>query len=1401
MSKHSQRKRRIQQSLDIVNKYPEEALANLKNLQKGVRNTPTYGKIQDLIDGIENSLDEKRTSAYRKYFGQFRVNIPEQSQRNLIAIKKRVSRLYNANDISRYRKIWYQEIVPEITLKHVTRDLKSIRKRGYLMSLANREAEGDIASNAHTHGRSARAAHSYYTLGLKDHATVLYWDNKPEEINIHLGEAYQKKRNLLPGLWIGSHISPQVRAGHLPGKYFGNCLRRVYYTDDKKFTQYSDQEGRHITVECNRGEQIYSAENGLHEIFDGLLYQILEEISFISGSYQKALSDSPATILRQSFKHFFIPDVYPEAKDCTGMTSINKSYVSFPVAKKMDAALLEQLDNCILNAQFSELEALLKEHPQLIHAEIKEKPVINKIVEEFLKFEKSETKSWLKIIELMLENNVDFNGNSRSPFNDSVLGLLISDTRHEALELLEKLLNGIPDRKFPLIRHTVNFHHPQKLRSKFKTAEPILMALEMGNWPAFLLLIKYGVKVDPASTLIRCAYLGKLHDKLLILRDEYKADCNARTEYGDTVLSSAIDADDDNFIIWLRDNFPSLRINSDSEYSSSLHRAVCKQSLKALIALLQLEADPALTNFQGRTAYDLSLIFQHLPKDTTVGYKFYSFKGSPIYDELSNKEHARVINVYKAMTQIFEDKKCAISKNKQPTTTKTIIAAAILVKRTNKLGNTEILFIRKSMAYGQISNRFLFPGGLKDPKDKDLLSTSVRECEEETGITASNASTFYRSVVSSLDAEHHLEVAVADSNREEKEPVANDDAEEALWIDWTQVERRITATKKVLFFYNNIMIETSNALLVEAALKNDLETSKNQIDHELDLQYNTKFKLLEKIQAKDISGFENLIQNEGLNIDEIPCAAIGAILQDGWLDLALKLKANLDLPTELGEISAITALEYSITRRHFDQAKRLINHGANFNTLSNIKCNSLVLASAIPENSETLEFIRFLLMEKRAKISEDIGALALISSLSCQNLKTAELLLEYDTEEEIDLNRTYSDNSTTILKAAAKCGSFEFFAKLLTRQVDFSKTFNFDTAAYLGFLINDSLMTLSTQKLQAPGGEDLLGRMGILDKRAKTFSVEGIIHQIQMHKMVVKHTGQKIPKGVSIFGPQPLKPTAIMRTTNGRIECLFVHHLTAASNTIHFLDVHAIDSEQPEELLPFYSLELTELSFRNCEYSLLMYNEKVAAYLKQVSDEYALHWLPIDSILSNNGYYHYQHFYVCQSDALILKKIFREQKDEFSLDKSIFYKAKSRELLEKAYIEKNQEEFRHLVLLGCNVNTFFEYRKPKHQLGYSCLLYFDLKYNEGKWCDFLLSLGADVNCCKEQSFLPVCQAIMEKDYVIARKMIVLGARVDLVRNQVSALSLLSDCEDDEFKEFVQSRCGDRAVAISSKLSM
>lgn len=75
-----------------------------------------------------------------------------------------------------------------------------------------------------------------------------------------------------------------------------------------------------------------------------------------------------------------------------------------------------------------------------------------------------------------------------------------------------------------------------------------------------------------------------------------------------------------------------------------------------------------------------------------------------------------------------------LSSHQPAMTDPTSAEASVLVPVTNVQRNPELILTRRALTMNSHAGEVAFPGGKKDPQDLDLLSTALRESEEEIGL-------------------------------------------------------------------------------------------------------------------------------------------------------------------------------------------------------------------------------------------------------------------------------------------------------------------------------------------------------------------------------------------------------------------------------------------------------------------------------------------------------------------------------------------------------------------------------------------------------------------------------------------------------------------------------------------
>ncbi len=62
------------------------------------------------------------------------------------------------------------------------------------------------------------------------------------------------------------------------------------------------------------------------------------------------------------------------------------------------------------------------------------------------------------------------------------------------------------------------------------------------------------------------------------------------------------------------------------------------------------------------------------------------------------------------------------------------VSAAVLIPLYKRDGETWVLFVRRAADLRYHGGQIAFPGGTRDPGDRDLTATALREAEEEVGL-------------------------------------------------------------------------------------------------------------------------------------------------------------------------------------------------------------------------------------------------------------------------------------------------------------------------------------------------------------------------------------------------------------------------------------------------------------------------------------------------------------------------------------------------------------------------------------------------------------------------------------------------------------------------------------------
>lgn len=921
------------------------------------------------------------TDYWKNHKSQCGIDIPEQSNKNLETWYQRALECYSKHQIEYLQATWFASVVPKMKFNHVTRDLKSIKRDGALKSINARKNAGSAVSNAHTAGIDVRLNYVYFTLAL-DGLSPRYWRDKNQLIQIDYAMAKESDcLNELSGLWIGHHHNNKT----LPTQYYDGCSRTVFYEDNQVRKYYFYEDGSSKEVVFPTVEEIFCASKSVDDIFIGLFYQIIVDISDIGNPFLARLLDSETTaeILENFFRHGFVPCEYPEAKLC-GQLVLDKPYVKTCNAFGLDEDDVRDLFLAIDKSNIDSVKELLIKSPQLSDATQSSHTALSFALQTLYNrgsFASRETiKRCEAIIDCLYEAGAD------PSLGDAVNVTLFDKVLSEAAkypEQLNKLIRGIPLKNAPYIRRSITFYDYKSYTYQFA----LLEAVRSGNVKAVQQLLNVGVKPRGREIpeLIFTMYNKKI--KLIInenvLSSEEsilwlvkKFDITFKDRSVTPILHLAIEKHAIDFVRWWKDAFPEYDMNTvDKDGNTILHLAVKKKSSEDILNVLihECNLNPHKVNHYDKSPYAMAI----------------EMKYQPLLDYV--EAHAPNIGVYPETYKAYAK-------------SHSVSGSAMVIMMDEKQG-PKVLFVRKQQSEDVVKYPYLFPGGFRDAKDVNLVETAERECFEETGLQVKANSWLNLEYLQGMHFHEHA-FAFAEYEGDNPEVKPNDDVAEAIWIPWNLVER-VNTEYGSNYYYNNILIEKSNAVAVDIQLDYINDYQKNVCKQIWISKLTALERLVKEYENNDIQAFKTIIFQ-----DSVPALSpkwLRLAMYDNradWIDMMLELKCSLEDEIQATIFNSETILMIAIREEKFEFAHKLIKAGADVNHA----CARMSVLSVCVSSSteEAYQFLNDLLCVYKVNLAQDIGIVALEIAIKYGNDKAVKCILDADIKNDIDINQVFT---------------------------------------------------------------------------------------------------------------------------------------------------------------------------------------------------------------------------------------------------------------------------------------------------------------------------------------------------------------------------------------------------------
>ncbi|AZL16370.1 ankyrin repeat domain-containing protein [Rickettsiales endosymbiont of Stachyamoeba lipophora] len=672
--------------------------------------------------------------SYEEFEYEYNINIKEASYKNLQREREFLGMLSSVEQ----QIITF--IINNLTAKHKTHAFEEISKEGALLSVRERQRLERAVKNSHT-GRTAGDDNIFFTVGLGDHKTPSFLSKgNGHTIVLSLDRLFKDYEHRFKGFYVSGHLSDYAQQTISRPSYFGETLFQYSHNDQQKIKTYSYTypDGNKRTITLTMGDEIFCG----REVLEGIALQFVRHIRLIGGNYYQHICDTIQTGDQQNIMQVL----------STGMNLLMPGWI-YPEGK-LPGKLALDLPDMHLTVQppkvFQERANIVPTDWATI--DLKEKAYKGSDLEllKQLIANGKFTKTKLKESLFELAGRKDYQNRARTAqflidqgadltaidMGVEVLGKAVAEEDLEFIDILFTLKS--PDQHDHLIFHKVNIQlttggleelgvigeacfgkKPEVLRRLIAHGadlfrEPRLLAFaadtRFGNHgeegiqrrsvETFKILLDHGVDIKiehkyGKTPLMHFIFNGNIAGIIEAVNRGAPLDSQMSYMHISRLGEGPSYVSPDN-------GFTALHyLMATSEPIYNLRKGN-ENTMRYLIAssLLRRGANPNIRSLLGDTPYSLAV---------ANGWS----------------EIAELLVSYGADKNVTKDPYDLLCQHHQ-------VGVVAVVKGIDAAGKEVAIMGKKLGKDGIIKQEYLFPGGLKDQGDKNLISAAIRELREET---------------------------------------------------------------------------------------------------------------------------------------------------------------------------------------------------------------------------------------------------------------------------------------------------------------------------------------------------------------------------------------------------------------------------------------------------------------------------------------------------------------------------------------------------------------------------------------------------------------------------------------------------------------------------------------------
>lgn len=753
-----------------------------------------------------------RQESYQIFQRDFGFYIPKQSRNNIASLQDLLRQrevVTNGDGLTPeeaiFKKFWDAAIAPLFIAVHRTNNLSKIKKDGFLRSVTSRVRDLNNLGQANSSGRESLNRQVYFTFGLPGHLEQQHlYSESCDRVIVAAGQALDHQENPLPGLWINNHLFEYGRNTVTKGIRFGEYSRYIQYQEEgrqKHYIYYRGEEKIYSRT-VSYGEEILSAEEGMHHITDGLFYLFVLDLFYLGPDAQAVLVHPVKEQVVRLFNSLYPSSEALEAKYIYKLDLCNP-LVECKISTLTERLALADFHFAVAHADIARLTEHLQKNPEFVY--MKDSSGATALLKTTKNW--GQSKKQLEVIELLLTAGADISQDDG--YNDMVQAAL----NHKS-KLVLRLFAGIRDNLVPNMHHFIVIG-----QNRFHEYTSCHLAIENGYDDILQYILNRIEKFHPDDPIIVTAVeacrskhfknpkgqqhaLARLLPCLLKKGANLEAQKNRTTalmhcaKKGDVVgirylVELGAKLDTRQMLCSPYANNGPVVVEADAG-CTALHVAAAARQEEIVKVLLDLGADAKAVNENGLNAAQFAQVEKSKLRskvvDDSYGLRTFLFEPKD-YQAYEDKEVSRQTAGLDAIIKTLGPhvESTDIETDVDYTKSKTIINTVAMITITRFEERDYVLVVRKRDQQHRLRGHYLFPGGFLDGLTDEPVAAAKREQSEETSLQFPEPATIFK-VFKFENRTHTFCIQHVTVNPSEHTPAPASDVGLACWVPIAEID-------------------------------------------------------------------------------------------------------------------------------------------------------------------------------------------------------------------------------------------------------------------------------------------------------------------------------------------------------------------------------------------------------------------------------------------------------------------------------------------------------------------------------------------------------------------------------------------------------------------------------------